>query len=724
MAAPAKAIYMVARQAQQFVGVGIFCLVLRFAARRGRGAAQVSPGYRLRYRCQAARTSRSARLGGRHMSTRREHTAIENAAARLAACGVASTAIYFPGFHRSVDNDLLWGTGWTEWDNLRGELNDTVASTAVRQPRRGYYDIWDGSGATLRAQAAEAKRAGIRAFMFYHYWFAHGRTALSRPLEDALLDSGGEHAAAAAAAAVNRRGNRPLEDFGVSLQERKRRAKSLQKRANSVAAATPTKPQPLPGIGLPFFFSWANEPWERRAKETGAFKGDPTAVDQSSSPRVNLIRQDYGTRTDWEAHFEWMLRFFKHPDYVRVKGAPLVVLYDATDFDADSFVYTWDPRVNRTRISRREPSEPKAGTTNHITNQSRSMLKSCIDSSIDERPSFSISNTCGGRPTPLGCAAGEQYLLWYPHLASFLTPDKAYAFHTMLGERLGFVWPRSHPCLPMGTQNEALLPQMLATWQALARARGLANGLHILLTMNHQWRSAPAFHSGLLSGRKKVGGTSIDVQGMVQFLPTSLVSQPFMTGTLGHRGWPWGARGNFYWGLVRECYREEMRMPSNQSLTMLKPPRGWRMSCECLLRHVASDDVDQRYTNAVKAAGGRSTQFVRGAFASWSNYPRKKHMGAAYCRSPKAESFRFLVEKQLTRALSDAGGAAACAVTARNATASANAAWRHLLLINSWNEWGEQAAIEPSLQDGEALLDAHREALMSVSRTVEAGGSQ
>ena len=67
---------------------------------------------------------------------------------QLASCGVASAAVYFPGFHHSVDNDLLWGEGWTEWVNLRGEVNDTVASSAVRHPRRGYYDIWDGGAAT------------------------------------------------------------------------------------------------------------------------------------------------------------------------------------------------------------------------------------------------------------------------------------------------------------------------------------------------------------------------------------------------------------------------------------------------------------------------------------------------------------------------------------------------------------------------------------------------
>ena len=35
---------------------------------------------------------------------------------QLAACGVGTVAIYMPGYHRSVDNDILWGAGWTEWE--------------------------------------------------------------------------------------------------------------------------------------------------------------------------------------------------------------------------------------------------------------------------------------------------------------------------------------------------------------------------------------------------------------------------------------------------------------------------------------------------------------------------------------------------------------------------------------------------------------------------------
>lgn len=100
----------------------------------------------------------------------------------LARCGVASAAIYFPGFHHSVDNDIIWGYKWTEWDNLADadDLSkplafDKAAQNPVLHPRRGYYDIADREARTMRAQAAEAKAAGIQAFMIYHYVRASSR---------------------------------------------------------------------------------------------------------------------------------------------------------------------------------------------------------------------------------------------------------------------------------------------------------------------------------------------------------------------------------------------------------------------------------------------------------------------------------------------------------------------------------------------------------------------
>ena len=90
----------------------------------------------------------------------------------LAQCGVATVAIYFPGFHQSVDNDMLWGEKWTEWDNLFTDngsfplFRDSKAHHELLHPQRGYYDIWDKHARTIRAQAQQAAAAGFQAFMF------------------------------------------------------------------------------------------------------------------------------------------------------------------------------------------------------------------------------------------------------------------------------------------------------------------------------------------------------------------------------------------------------------------------------------------------------------------------------------------------------------------------------------------------------------------------------
>lgn len=63
---------------------------------------------------------------------------------------------------------------------------------------------------------------------------------------------------------------------------------------------------------LPFFLCWANEPWTRN------WDGTNNEV---------LLPQEYGSEGDWIKHFEYLLKFFKHPLYIRENNCPILYIY-------------------------------------------------------------------------------------------------------------------------------------------------------------------------------------------------------------------------------------------------------------------------------------------------------------------------------------------------------------------------------------------------------------
>lgn len=65
-------------------------------------------------------------------------------------------------------------------------------------------------------------------------------------------------------------------------------------------------------IDLPFCISWANEAW------TKAWVGES---------KVTLISQFYGDINEWEAHFQYLLPFFKDSRYICVDKKPLFIVY-------------------------------------------------------------------------------------------------------------------------------------------------------------------------------------------------------------------------------------------------------------------------------------------------------------------------------------------------------------------------------------------------------------
>lgn len=68
-----------------------------------------------------------------------------------------------------------------------------------------------------------------------------------------------------------------------------------------------------PNLNIPYCISWANENWTNAWKANGNVK--------------TLIQQTYGGRDEWVRHFNYLLQFFKDPNYILEDNRPMFIIY-------------------------------------------------------------------------------------------------------------------------------------------------------------------------------------------------------------------------------------------------------------------------------------------------------------------------------------------------------------------------------------------------------------
>lgn len=211
-------------------------------------------------------------------------------------------AFHLPQYHCFKENDEWWGKGFTEWTNTKSAKPLYKGHYQPKTPMDNkYYNMLDEE--TRLWQYDLAKKHGVDAFCYYHYWF-DGKLLMEKPLELALNDK---------------------TDF-------------------------------------PFFLCWANEPWTR------AWDGGDKEV---------IMPQVYRGEPDWEAHFNYLLPFFKLDRYVKIDGAPVFVLYRSNNIPrCEEMIEYWDKKCKEAGFNGVYVIEEyNCFQTQTVTNNSKAVLK-------------------------------------------------------------------------------------------------------------------------------------------------------------------------------------------------------------------------------------------------------------------------------------------------------------------------------------------------------------
>lgn len=184
-------------------------------------------------------------------------------------------SMYLPQFHNIPENDEWWGEGFTDWISTRKGISLFPDHYQPHIPlEKNYYNLLEKE--TMQWQAKLMKQYGVDGQCFYHYWFKEGRKVLEKPAENLLKWT---------------------------------------------------------DIDMPFCFCWANETWARSWSGLRVFNtwSDYNEPVKKEGEKAILLEQDYGNKTVWKQHFDYLLQYFIDERYIKYEEMPVFLIYRSSE---------------------------------------------------------------------------------------------------------------------------------------------------------------------------------------------------------------------------------------------------------------------------------------------------------------------------------------------------------------------------------------------------------